>query len=138
IYDLTQGKKGSQILYFSANPNGEAEVVSIFLRNLTNIRKLKFDIDFSEINIKSRSAKGNQITKYPIKKIELKEKEISTLKPRKIWFDDAVIRLNVDGSGELLGELKNEEKLLIITQSRKIKTIMPELTTHFNEDIIEL
>lgn len=138
IYDLTQGKKGSQILYFSANPNGEAEVVSIFLRNLTNIRKLKFDIDFSEINIKSRSAKGNQVTKYPIKKIELKEKGISTLKPRKIWFDDAVNRLNVDGRGELLGEFKPEDKLLIITQSGKIKTIMPELTTHFDEDMIVL
>lgn len=138
IYDLTQGKKGSQILYFSANPNGEAEVVSIFLRNLTNIRKLKFDIDFSEINIKSRSAKGNQVTKYPIKKIELKEKGISTLKPRKIWFDDAVNRLNVDGRGEMLGEFKPEDKLLIITQSGKIKTIMPELTTHFDEDMIVL
>lgn len=138
IYDLTQGKKGSQILYFSANPNGEAEVVSIFLRNLTNIRKLKFDIDFSEINIKSRSAKGNQVTKYPIKKIELKEKGISTLKPRKIWFDDAVNRLNVDGRGELLGEFKPEDKLLIITQSGKVKTIMPELTTHFDEDMIVL
>ena len=138
VYDLTQGKKGSQILYFSANPNGEAEVVSIFLRNLTNIRKLKFDIDFSEINIKSRSAKGNQVTKYPIKKIELKEKGISTLKPRKIWFDDAVNRLNVDGRGELLGEFKPEDKLLIITQSGKIKTIMPELTTHFDEDMIVL
>lgn len=138
VYDLTQGKKGSQILYFSANPNGEAEVVSIFLRNLTNIRKLKFDIDFSEINIKSRSAKGNQVTKYPIKKIELKEKGISTLKPRKIWFDDAVNRLNVDGRGELLGEFKPEDKLLIITQSGKVKTIMPELTTHFDEDMIVL
>src|SRR5690554_4939007 len=138
VYDLTQGKKGSQILYFSANPNGEAEVVSIFLRNLTNIRKLKFDIDFSEINIKSRSAKGNQVTKYPIKKIELKEKGISTLKPRKIWFDDAVNRLNVDGRGEMLGEFKPEDKLLIITQSGKIKTIMPELTTHFDEDMIVL
>ncbi len=137
-YDLTQGKKGSQILYFSANPNGEAEVVSIFLRNLTKIRKLKFDIDFSEINIRSRSAKGNQVTKYPIKKIELKEKGVSTLKPRKIWFDDTVNRLNVDERGELLGEFKPEDKLLIITQSGKVKTITPELTTHFDEDMIVL
>lgn len=138
VYDLTQGKAGSQILYFSANPNGEAEVVSIFLRNLSNIRKLKFDIDFSDIGIKSRSAKGNQVTKYPIKKIELKEKGISTLKPRKIWFDDAVNRLNVDERGELLGEFKPEDRLLIITQNGKIKTIMPELTTHFDEDMIVL
>ena len=137
-YDLTQGKKGSQILYFSANPNGEAEVVAIFLRNLTNIRKLKFDIDFSDISIKSRSAKGNQVTKYPIKKIELKEKGVSTLKPRKIWFDDAVNRLNVDERGELLGEFKPQDKLLVITQSGKIKTITPELTTHFDEDMIVL
>ncbi len=138
IYDLTQGKPGSQILYFSENKNGEAELVTIILRQLTNVRKLKFDLDFSDILIKGRSSKGNTVTKYPIKKIEWKEKGFSTLRPRKIWFDDTVNRLNVDERGELLGEFKPEDRLLIITQSGKIKTILPELTVHFDEDIIVL
>ena len=137
-YDLTQGKQGSMVLYFSCNPNGEAEVVTILLRQLSNVRKLKFDLDFSEIIIKGRASKGNTVTKYPIKKIELKEKGISTLRPRKIWFDDAVSRLNVDGRGELLGEFKPEDRLLIIAQSGKVKTIVPELSTHFDEDMIVL
>ncbi|WP_448607110.1 DNA gyrase/topoisomerase IV subunit A [Paenimyroides ceti] len=138
VYDLTQGKPGSQILYFSCNPNGEAEVVTILLRQLSNIKKLKFDLDFADLLIKGRVSKGNVVTKYPIKKIELKEKGISTLRPRKIWFDDTVMRLNVEGRGELLGEFKPEDRLLIIHQSGKLKTIIPELTTHFEEDMIVL
>lgn len=138
MYPLTQDKPGSQILYFSANPNGEAEVVTILLRQLTNVKKLKFDLDFAELLIKGRVAKGNVVTKYAIKKIELKEKGISTLRPRKIWFDETVKRLNVDGRGELLGEFKPEDRLLIINQSGKLKTIVPELTTHFEEDMIVL
>ncbi|WCM42185.1 DNA gyrase/topoisomerase IV subunit A [Flavobacterium sp. CBA20B-1] len=138
VYDLTQEKPGSQVLYFSSNPNGEAEVVTILLRQLSNVKKLKFDLDFADLLIKGRTSKGNIVTKYPIKKIELKEKGISTLRPRKIWFDDTVHRLNVDGRGELLGEFKPEDRLLIITQSGKLKTIIPELTTHFDDDIIVL
>ncbi|SHL22214.1 DNA gyrase/topoisomerase IV subunit A [Myroides odoratimimus] len=138
MYPLTQDKPGSQVLYFSANPNGEAEVVTILLRQLTNVKKLKFDLDFAELLIKGRAAKGNVVTKYAIKKIELKEKGISTLRPRKIWFDETVKRLNVDGRGELLGEFKPEDRLLIINQSGKVKTIVPELTTHFEEDMIVL
>jgi len=137
-YDLTQGKTGSQVLYFSHNPNGEAEVVSVFLRQVGNIKKLKLDLDFAEIGIKGRASKGNTVTKHPIKKIELKEKGISTLRPRKIWFDDSVQRLNVDGRGELLGEFRPNDRLLVITQSGKIKTIIPELSTHFEEDMIVL
>src|SRR5690606_32963857 len=127
-----------QVLYFSSNPNGEAEVVTILLRQLSNIKKLKFDLDFAELLIKGRVSKGNTVTKYPIKKIELKEKGISTLRPRKVWFDDTVHRLNVDGRGELLGEFKPEDRLLIITQSGTAKTIIPELTTHFDDDVIVL
>ncbi len=138
VYDLTQEKPGSQVLYFSSNPNGEAEVVTILLRQLTNVKKLKFDLDFADLLIKGRVSKGNTVTKYPIKKIELKEKGISTLRPRKVWFDDTVHRLNVDGRGELLGQFKPEDRLLIITQSGKIKTIVPELTTHFDDDVIVL
>jgi len=137
-YDLTNGTKGSTILYFSANPNGEAEVITVILRQVGSIKKLKWDMDFADILIKGRNSKGNLVTKHSIKKIELKEKGISTLKPRKIWFDDTVQRLNVDGRGELIGEFRGEDKLLIITQSGTIKTILPELTTHFDEDMIVL
>ncbi len=137
-YDLTQGKPGSQVLYFSHNPNGEAEVVSILLRQVGNIKKLKIDLDFAEIGIKGRASKGNTVTKHPIRKIELKEKGISTLRPRKVWFDESVQRLNVDGRGELLGEFRPNDRLLIITQSGKVKTIIPELSTHFDQDMIVL
>ncbi|WP_338378066.1 DNA gyrase/topoisomerase IV subunit A [uncultured Flavobacterium sp.] len=137
-YHVSQEKPGSQILYFSANPNGEAETITILLRQVGSVKKLKWDLDFSDILIKGRSSKGNTVTKYPIKKIELKEKGISTLRPRKVWFDDTVQRLNVDGRGELLGEFRPNDRLLIINQSGKLKTIIPELTTHFEEDMIVL
>jgi topoisomerase-4 subunit A len=135
-YHLTQEKPGSQILYFSSNPNGEAEVITIILRQVGSVKKLKWDMDFTEILIKGRGSKGNVVSKYPIKKIELKEKGISTLRPRKIWFDDTVQRLNTDARGELLGEFKPSDRLLIINQSGKLKTIIPELTTHFDQDMI--
>ncbi len=138
LYDLTNGAKGSQVLYFSHNPNGEAEVVTVLLRQVGSVKKLKFDLDFATLAIKGRASKGNTVTKYPIKKIELKEKGISTLKPRRIWFDDTVQRLNVDGRGELLGEFRPNDRLLIINQSGKLKTIIPELTTHFEEDMVVL
>ena len=138
LYDLTNETKGSQTLYFSCNPNGEAEVITILLRQVGSIKKLKFDIDFASLAIKGRASKGNLVSKYPIKKIELKEKGISTLLPRKVWFDDTVQRLNVDGRGELLGEFRPSDKILIIQQSGKLKVITPELSTHFDEDMIVL
>ncbi len=137
-YDLTNGSKGSLMWYFSANPNGEAEVITIYLRQVGSIKKLKWDLDFADILIKGRSSKGNTVTKYAIKKIELKEKGVSTLKPRKIWFDEVVQRLNVDDRGELLGEFRGEDRLLIITQSGEVKTILPEITARFDEDMIVL
>ena len=137
-YDLTNGNKGSVIWYFSANPNGEAEVVTVLLRQVGSIKKLKWDLDFADILIKGRSSKGNLVTKYSVKRVELKEKGVSTLKPRKIWFDDAVQRLNVDERGELIGEFRGEDRLLVITQSGIVKTIIPELTTHFDSDMIVL
>ena len=137
-YDLAYGNKGSKIWYFSANPNGEAEVVTVFLRQVGNIKKLKWDIDFADVIIKGRASKGNVVTKYSVKKIELKEKGVSTLKPRKIWFDDSVQRLNLDGRGELIGEFRGEDRILIITQSGVIKTIIPEMSVHFEDDMITL
>ncbi len=135
-YDLTNGNKNSVVLYFSANPNGEAEVVTVNLRQAGSIKKLKWDIDFADILIKGRTSKGNLVTKYSVKRVELKEKGVSTLKPRKIWFDDAVQRLNVDGRGELVGEFRGEDKLLIINQSGMVKTVTPEVTMHFDGDMI--
>ena len=137
-YDLTNGTKGSVMLYFSANPNGEAEVITVHLRQAGSIKKLKWDLDFAEILIKGRGSKGNLVTKYAVKKIELKEKGVSTLKPRKIWFDDVVQRLNVDGRGDLLGEFRGEDRLLIITQSGVAKTILPEITARFDDNMIVL
>ena len=138
LYDLTNETPGSQVLYFSCNPNGEAEVITIILRQVGSVKKLKFDIDFASLAIKGRASKGNLVTKYPIKKIELKEKGISTLLPRKVWFDDTVQRLNVDGRGELLGEFRPNDKILVISQSGKLKVITPELATHFDEDMVVL
>ena len=137
-YDLTKGKPQTNVLYFSANPNGEAEIVSVLLRQVGSIKKLKWDVDFSDISIKGRASKGNIVTKHAVKRIELKEKGVSTLKPRKIWFDDTIQRLNVDGRGDLIGEFRGEDRLLVITQSGLIKTIVPEITTHFSDDMIVL
>ncbi len=138
LYDLTAGTKGSQVLYFTCNPNGEAEVITVLLRQVGSIKKLKFDIDFANLAIKGRASKGNLVSKYPIKKIEIKEKGISTLLPRKIWYDDTVQRLNVDGRGELLGEFKPSDKILIINQSGKLKVMIPELSARFEQDMIVL
>ena len=137
-YDLTNGSKNSEVHYFSANPNGEAEVVTINLRAVGSIKKLKWDIDFADLAIKGRAVRGNLITKYAIKKVEFKYAGVSTLKPRKIWFDDTVQRLNVDERGELLGEFRAEDKILIATQSGKIKAVTPNLQMHFENDMIVL
>ncbi|PTM07327.1 MAG: DNA gyrase/topoisomerase IV subunit A [Bacteroidetes bacterium] len=135
-YDLTNGNTSSVVHYFSANPNGEAETVTVLLRQSGSIKKLKWDLDFADIIIKGRASKGNLVTKYSVKRIELKEKGVSTLKPRKIWFDDTVQRLNVDERGELVGEFRGEDRILIITQAGIVKTIIPEITARFDEDMI--
>ncbi|WP_343486406.1 DNA gyrase/topoisomerase IV subunit A [Allomuricauda sp. d1] len=138
LYDLTTGKSSSEVLYFSANPNGEAEVVTVHLRQTGSIKKLKWDLDFADVLIKGRASKGNLVTKYAVKRIELKEKGLSTLKPRKLWFDDTVQRLNVDERGELLGEFTSEDRLLLINQKGVVKTVIPELTLRFDDDLVVL
>ena len=138
MYDLTRGTDGSKVLYFSANPNGEAETVNIILRQSGSIKKLKWELDFADLEIKGRGSKGNIVTKYSVNKIEFKEKGLSTLKPRKIWFDETIQRLNVDSRGELLGEFKGDDSLLIIQQNGSLKTIKPDLNMHFPEDMIIL
>jgi topoisomerase-4 subunit A len=135
-YELTTGSKNSKVLYFSANPNGEAEIVTINLRQVGSIKKLKWDVDFADIIIKGRNSRGNVVSKYTVKRIDLKEKGVSTLKPRKIWYDDTVKRLNVDGRGDLIGEFRGEDRLLIINQEGIVKTILPELSSHFDNSMI--
>ena len=138
VYDLSNGKEDSKLLYFSANPNGEAEIVNIILRQTGSIKKLKWELDFADLDIKGRSSKGNIVSKYSINKIEFKEKGLSTLKPRKIWFDETIQRLNVDERGELLGEFKSDDSLIIIQQNGSLKTVKPDVNMHFPEDMITL
>lgn len=133
-YDL--GSRKSETLYFTANPNGEAEIVSIHLRALQKLKKLRFDIDFSDLAIKGRGSKGNMVSKNAIKKIELKQEGVSTLSARKIWYDDTVMRLNVDGRGTFLGDFQANEKILVIKQTGELQLLGFDLSTHFSDDIL--
>ena len=137
-YDLTAGTKGSKVLYFTANPNGEAELVTIHLRQKAKLKRFKYDLDFAELEVRGRNAKGNIASRHPVRKIELKEEGLSTLKPRKIWFDDTVRRLNVDDRGELLGEFTSDDRLLIINSDGMLRTVIPEMTLHFEDNIVVL
>lgn len=137
-YDLTNGSSGSTVLYFSANPNGEAEVVQVLLRNNGKIKKLKWELDFADLQIKGRAVKGNIVSKYPVRKIELKEKGVSTLKPRKIWYDTTIRRLNIDSRGELIGAFKGDDKLLIINSKAEIRAVAPDLNMHFEDEMLIL
>lgn len=135
-YDLTKGTANSEVLHFSANPNGEAEVVTVHLRALDRLKKLKFDIDFSELAIKGRDAIGNVCSKYPVKKVELKQSGISTLGARKIWLDESVMRLNEEGHGRFMGDFEAEDKLLVVLQSGVYKLIPPDISTHFDDNMV--
>ncbi|MCL1675129.1 DNA gyrase/topoisomerase IV subunit A [Elizabethkingia meningoseptica] len=137
-YNLASDKKGSEVLYFSANANGEAEVVNVLLKPSARIRKNKLDVDFSELAIKGRDSKGNLVTKYPVKKIEMKEEGVSTLAPRKIWFDEAVRRLNADARGTFLGTFKGEDKILLITPKGEAKLVSFDLSNRFDDEYLIL
>ncbi len=135
-YDLTQGNKGSQVVYFSANPNGEAETITVHHRAVKKIKKLRFDLDLSELAIKGRSVKGNLVTKQPIRKVERKEQGSSTLAPRRIWLDEAVMRLNGEGRGRLLGRFSGDERIIEITNKGTYRLLPYDFSTHFDEDWI--
>jgi topoisomerase-4 subunit A len=137
-YDLTNGSPQSKVHYFSANPNGEAEIVTIHLRHSGSIKKLKWDLDFADLVVKGRGVRGNTVTKYAIKRVDLKEEGVSTLKPRDVWFDETVLRLNADERGRLLGAFRGEDRLLIVTKSGKVKTQIPDLDMHFPPDLLVL
>ena len=134
-YDLTQGKPGSRVMYFTANPNGEAEIIKIQLKPALHIKKLEVIKDLSELAIKSRTARGNVLTKYEVKSITLKQKGHSTLGGRKVWFDPDVLRLNYDGQGMYLGEFVEEDRILVITTTGDYYTTSFDLTAHFDQNI---
>lgn len=135
-YDLTKGTKGSKSLYFSANPNGEAEVVSVQLKPHSKLKKLAIDIDFANIAIKGRSSMGNIVVKFPIKKVVLKTKGVSTLAGIKIWYDDILKRLNVDGRGKYLGEFDGDDKILQVYGNGTYELSTFELSNHFDPGIV--
>ena len=135
-YDLTQGTPGSRIMYFSENPNGEAEVLRVTLKPKPRIKKLIFEVDFSELAIKGRSSMGNILTKFEIHKIALKEKGVSTLGGRKIWFDEDVSRLNSDNRGKYLGEFSGDDLILVIYKSGEYLLCNFDLSNHFDDGIL--
>lgn len=135
-YNLTKSDKGSKVLYFTANPNGEAEIVTVNLRKLQKLTTLKIDIDFADLTIKGKGAKGNIVTKHPVRIVELKSTGVSTLSARKIWFDDNVQRINVEGRGQLLGEFSAKDQILTISQKAIIELKSFDISNHFDDDMI--
>ena len=135
-YDITKGTEGSKILWFTANRNGEAEVVRVFQKPKPKLKKLVFEVDFSELAIKGRSSQGNIVTKNDVHKIQLKEQGTSTLGGIQIFFDEDVKRLNKDGRGKLLGEFSGNDKIITLTQSGLYKLYSYDLENHFEEDLI--
>ncbi len=137
-YDLTKGEKNSKVQYFTANPNGEAEVVNIQLKPHSKLRKLQFDVDFADVAIKGRSSQGNIVTKYPLKKVVFKSKGVSTLAGRKIWYDDVLKRLNADGRGQYLGEFDGDDKILTVMADGSYELTNFDLSNHFDDKLIRI
>ncbi|MBQ7490350.1 MAG: DNA gyrase/topoisomerase IV subunit A [Bacteroidales bacterium] len=134
-YDLTQGKTGSKILYFTSNANGEAEKVKVFLKPKPKLKKLQFEFDFSTLAIKGRSSKGNILSRNPVRKIEMSEKGVSTLSAINVYFDPIVMRLNNDGRGDFLGSFKSDDKIIAIYESGSYRITGYDLTTHFDDGL---
>ena len=137
-YDLTQGKAGSKVVYFTANPNGEAEVIRIQLKPALHLKKIEVCKDLSELAVKSRTARGNVLTKFEVKSITLKQKGHSTLGGRKVWFDPDVLRINYDGQGNYLGEFWDEDRILVITTTGDYYLTTFDLTAHFDQNILRI
>jgi topoisomerase IV subunit A len=135
-YNLSRGISGSKIVYLSVNPNGEAEVIKVHHKPKARLKKLIFEFDFGQMSIKGKSSMGNILTKNAVHKISLKEKGLSTLGGRKIWFDDAVFRLNVDGRGPFLGEFSADDKILVITKNGFFRIAGFDLSNHFEDNIL--
>jgi len=137
-YDLTKGKPGSRVAYFSANPNGEAETIRVILKPKPRLRILQFEKDFSEIEIRGRQTMGNILTKAEVHRIQLKQKGVSTLGGRKVWFDPDVFRLNYEGGGNYLGEFQGDDKILVTTKGGEFHVCNFDLSNHFPTDILRV
>ncbi len=137
-YDLTKGTEGSRILYFSVNPNGEAETVKVILKPKPRQRLLVFEKDFSTVPIKSRTSIGNVLTKAEVHKISLKQRGSSTLGGRMVWFDWDVLRLNYDGRGEELGEFQSSDSILVILKNGDFYTTSFDLSNHYEKNILTI
>ena len=137
-YNLTQGTKGTKILYFTANPNGEAEVITVHHATKAKLKKVSFDFDFAKLAIKGRKAMGNILTRNAVRNITKKGEGVSTLEAREIWYDPTVRRLNVNGAGQSLGRFSGRDKVFSLTQSGYMRLTGHDLGTHFDEDLIEV
>lgn len=134
-YDVTQGNPDSKIVYFTANPNGEAETIKVTLRPNPRIKRLVFEKDFSEVHIKGRQSMGNLLTKSDVHRISLKQRGASTLGGRKVWFDADVLRLNYDGRGQYLGEFQSDDQILVVLKNGEFYTTDFDLNNHYTTDI---
>ena len=137
-YSITKGTPDSKILYFTANPNGEAEIIKVELRPKPRIKKLSFDFNFSSVTIKGRNAQGNILAKFAVKKIEQRQEGVSTLASRMIWYDDTVKRLNSEERGLLLGDFSGSDRICTIMQSGYYRLTSFDLSTHFDDDMIHI
>ncbi|MFA6832941.1 MAG: DNA gyrase/topoisomerase IV subunit A, partial [Bacteroidaceae bacterium] len=137
-YDLTRGTKGSKVTYFTANPNGEAEIIRVVLKPVPNLRKDTFEEDFSDVMIKGRNSMGNMLTKLGVLRITLKQHGTSTLGGRKIWYDSDVQRINAESRGRFLGEFSGDENILVITTTGEFYTTSYELTNHYGANILRI
>lgn len=137
-YDLTQGTKDSKVIYFTANPNGEAEVIKVQLRPAPKVKKTTFDYDFAQLAVKGRAARGNLLTKYAVKLIFKHDDGVSTLNARDLWFDDTVRRLNADKRGQYLGAFEGDDRILQIFSNGDFKITGYDLSTHFDDDMVEI
>ena len=137
-YDMTQGLKGSKIWWFSVNPNGEAETLRVTLKDKPRLKKLQFDVDFADIAIKGKGSLGNMVTKNEVHRISLKEKGVSTLGGREVWFDPDVLRLNYDGRGESLGEFNSNDRILVVLKSGEYYTSTFDAGNHYEDNILRI
>lgn len=134
-YDITKGTKGSKILYLTANPNGEAEVLKVYLQPKPRLKKKQLELNFKDLAIKGRNAQGNIFTKHAVHKIQVKEEGRPTIEGKKIWFDEEVLRLNTDGKGKYLGEFRGNDKILVVTNNGNFKFTSYDLMNHYEENI---
>ena len=137
-YDLTKGEPGSKVVYFSANPNGEAEIIKVMLRPQPKLKKTSFEYNFADLAIKGRASQGNRLTIHPINKIVKRDEGVSTLAAREIWYDDTVKRLNADKRGTLIGEFSGDDKILQIFSNGEFRLSGYDLSTHFDDDMTQI